>query len=178
MADPGRIGRGGVAVRGGKILAAGESAEIEKKFRSHRVLDARGLVVTPGFVDPHTHPVFSSTREMEFEMRIQGKSYQEIAAAGGGINSSVAALRKASDEELFLLLRQRFGSFIRHGTTTIEAKSGYGLSLEHELRSLRILRRVSRDHPLSVVPPFWDLTSFPPNTGTTGRTTCAFSWRK
>jgi imidazolonepropionase len=108
----------------------------------------------PGYIDPHTHPIFYKTREEEFEMRILGKSYEEISAAGGGIRNSVRAFRKASFDELFELTLQRIKDFIPYGTTTIEAKSGYGLSVEGELKSLRILKKISESLPITIVPTF------------------------
>jgi len=108
-------------------------------------LDARGGLVTPGLIDAHTHPAFAATREVEFEMRSQGKSYQEIAAAGGGIRNSVRKLRQISQTELTSLIQQRFNLMLAHGTTTVECKSGYGLSTEAELKSLRAIRSAA-DH--------------------------------
>jgi imidazolonepropionase len=108
----------------------------------------------PGYIDPHTHPIFYKTREEEFEMRILGKSYEEISAAGGGIRNSVRAFRKASFDELFELTLQRIKDFIPYGTTTIEAKSGYGLSVEGELKSLMILKKISESLPITIVPTF------------------------
>ncbi len=153
----GRLGiveDGALAVAEGRIVEVGPTAVIAARFQPSRTLDASGRLVTPGFVDPHTHPVFAATREREFELRIQGKTYQEIAAAGGGIRSSVRALRAASEEALVESTRRRLDSFLLHGTTTVEAKSGYGLSLADELKSLRALRRASSEHPVRIVPTF------------------------
>lgn len=118
------------------------------------IIDGKGCWALPGYVDPHTHPVFYKTREAEFEMRIKGKSYEEIAQMGGGIRNSVRDFRKASNEELTEITYQRMKQFLYYGTTTIEAKSGYGLSLKDELRSLRILRKVSKILPITIVPTF------------------------
>ncbi len=118
-----------------------------------RVYNCRGELVTPGFIDAHTHPVFAASREAEFHLRNTGVSYAEIAARGGGIRSSVRNLRKASIDYLIQLLRPRFDGFIQLGTTTIEAKSGYGLSLDDEIKSLEALREV-KNHPLEVIPTF------------------------
>ena len=115
--------------------------------------DCRGCLATPGLIDSHTHPVFAASREREFHLRNTGVSYAEIAAKGGGIRSSVRALRQASKEQLVVLLKKRFDGFLRLGTTTIEAKSGYGLSLEDELKSLEVLREL-RNHPLEAAPTF------------------------
>lgn len=114
-----------------------------KVYASSEFLDAQGSLLTPGLIDPHTHPAFAATRELEFEMRSQGKSYQEIAAAGGGIRSSVRKLRDISEEDLTNLVKDRLDMMLRHGTTTVECKSGYGLSTESEIKSLRAIQRAS-----------------------------------
>jgi len=116
--------------------------------------DGKGCWALPGFVDPHTHPIFYRTRQHEFVMRTQGKSYEEIAAAGGGIRNSVRAFREASDDEIAERTYHRLMTFLEYGTTTIEAKSGYGLSVKDEIRSLRILRELSKLVPLTIVPTF------------------------
>jgi len=115
--------------------------------------DCQGCLATPGLIDPHTHPVFAATREKEFHLRNTGVSYSEIAASGGGIRSSVRTLRQTPKEILVQLLIKRFDGFLRLGTTTIEAKSGYGLSLEDEIKSLEALQEL-RNYPLEVVPTF------------------------
>jgi imidazolonepropionase len=123
-------------------------------MENSEIIDGKGCWALPGYVDPHTHPVFHKTRESEFEMRIKGKSYEEIARMGGGIRNSVRDFRKASFEELTEITYHRIQEFLYYGTTTIEAKSGYGLSLKDELRSLRILRKVSKITPITIVPTF------------------------
>ncbi len=162
--DAGVIEQGAVAIEGGRVVAAGPEADVRREFRAAREEDGRGGVLLPGFVDAHTHPVFAGTREREFDLRVRGKTYQEITAAGGGIYSSVRQLRAADDATLERALRERLDRFLAHGTTTIEAKSGYGLNAVDELRSLEILRRVAADHPIEVhatflgghqVPPEW-----------------------
>jgi imidazolonepropionase len=146
---------GALLVRDGLIAAAGRANEIEK-MASHDAqrIDAQGCVVMPGFVDAHTHPVFAGTREDEYEMRAAGATYQEIAARGGGIRSTVRRTRAASEEELFGMALPRLQRMIKHGTTTIEAKSGYGLTVEDELKILRVIRRLNDETPLDVVPTF------------------------
>lgn len=146
---------GAMLVRGGRVERAGTRAEIEPLVDGGcEVLDAGGRVVAPGFVDAHAHPVFAGDRADEFEMRAEGRSYQEIAAAGGGIRSTVRRTRAATEEELFASALGREEWFLRTGTTTVEAKSGYGLSAEDELKMLRVVRRLNTEGRLSYVPTF------------------------
>ncbi len=154
-------GPAAVAIRDGRVLAAGPEREVAPAFSPREALDAEGRVGLPGFVDPHTHPVFVGTREDEFEKRLAGASYQEIAAAGGGIRASVRRLRAAAPDALRASVRAHLDSLLLHGVTTCEAKSGYGLSLEAELKSLEALRDVARDHPVRVVPTFLGAHEFP-----------------
>jgi imidazolonepropionase len=157
MNDLGLITGGGVAVAGEEILAVGKSDDVEGHAplaESCRVIDAAGAVVTPGLIDPHTHPVFSMTREAEFEMRVQGKSYMEIARSGGGIRASVRDLRQTPADILRDRTARRLDTMLKHGVTTIEAKSGYGLSTEAEIKSLEIIRELDGVHPLDLVPTF------------------------
>jgi imidazolonepropionase len=126
------------------------------------VVDAGGRVVLPGFVDAHTHPVFAGTRVDEFEERSRGATYQEIAARGGGIQSTVNRTRSSSLNELIETCRRYADWFLRGGTTTIEAKSGYGLSLEDEIKILRAIRQLDRETPLRYVPTFLGAHSIPP----------------
>lgn len=151
-----------VAADGGKIVAVGPREELERRFRASLVLDARGGVVLPGFVDPHTHPVFGATREREFDQRLRGLSYEEITRRGGGIHSSVRSLRETPSERLLDLTLERFDRMLAHGTTTIEAKSGYGLDEEEEIRSLRILHEAAARHPIEVLPTFLGAHQIPP----------------
>ncbi|MHC4338762.1 MAG: imidazolonepropionase [Planctomycetota bacterium] len=145
--DQGELGLtpGAVAVKGGAILQVGPEAE---KLKADRVIDADGGVVLPGFVDCHTHAVFVGGRAGEFEDRARGVNYEEIARRGGGIRSSMTSLREADDDTLAEAVRRNLDGFLDLGTTTIEAKSGYGLSLLDELRSLRAL---SVAHEVDVV---------------------------
>ena len=119
-----------------------------------QVIDAKRMVALPGFVDAHTHPAFAYTREDEFFLRNQGKSYQEIAAMGGGIHASVRKLREMPQEELTKRIRQRYDRFLEYGTVMIEAKSGYGLNWEAERKQLLAIRDAADGHPLTVVPTF------------------------
>jgi len=151
------IQNGCLAVSGSKILAVGNKSDILQKIKVNsktKIINAQDKVVTPGLIDPHTHPVFFLTREKEFEMRIQGKSYEEIAAAGGGIRSSVCAVRNASKDELKQKVRLRLCRFLELGTTTIEAKSGYGLSFEDEMKSLEVISELNDEQPLEMIPTF------------------------
>ena len=155
--DLGLIENGGVAASGEEILAVGKSDDIEGQVELSEgctVIDAGGSVVTPGLIDPHTHPVFAKTREKEFEMRAQGKSYMEIAQSGGGIRSSVRDLRAASKEQLKENTLKRLETLLHHGVTTMEAKSGYGLSTESEIKSLEVIKELDAVHPIDLVPTF------------------------
>ena len=145
------------------IERVGTSAEIEKLIDANTtVVDAGGRVVLPGFVDAHTHPVFAGTRVDEFEERSKGATYQEIAARGGGIQSTVNRTRAATVDELVATGRRYADWFLRGGTTTVEAKSGYGLSLEDELKILRAIKRLDEETPLRYVPTFLGAHSIPP----------------
>lgn len=157
MKELGLVENGAVAAAGEEILAVGKSKEIEGRVdlaEGCLVIDAEKGVVTPGLIDPHTHPVFSKTREREFEMRIQGKSYMDIASSGGGIRASVRDLRNTSVSILTERTAARLNTMMSYGTTTIEAKSGYGLSTESEIKSLEIIRNLNDTHPLDLIPTF------------------------
>ncbi len=143
-----------IAIENDVIKEIDAPQKLIEKYPDAEKIDGKNYLALPGFVDPHTHPVFCKTREEEFEMRIQGKTYEEIAAAGGGILNSVRAFRQTSFEEIAKLTYHRIQKFLEYGTTTIEAKSGYGLSLEDELKALRILRKLSQLIPISIVPTF------------------------
>jgi imidazolonepropionase len=125
-------------------------------------VDGRGRTLVPGFVDPHTHLPWAGSREEEFAARLAGKTYQEIAAAGGGILSTVAATRSASEDDLVVAVRRRLDQMLRWGTTTAEAKSGYGLSLAAELKQLRAIQRAAAGHPVDLVPTLLAAHEVPP----------------
>ncbi len=155
--DLGRLGMipdGAVLVRGGQIEAIGASAELRAAYPDEPALDAGGRVVVPGFVDPHTHLVFAGDRAAEFELRLEGKTYLEILAAGGGILSTVRATRRASGDELLEQTRARAAGMLRHGTTTAEAKTGYGLETYSELAEMEALLRLDEEGPLEIAPTF------------------------
>lgn len=158
----GLVEDGAVAVREGRIVACGPTGDVLAAYRADREIDLSGYVVLPGFVDCHTHPVFVGTREEEFHMRCAGANYMEIAARGGGILSSMRSVREASPEQLEAAVRRHLDGFLAHGTTTVEAKSGYGLSTADELKSLRALEAVRRDHPITVHRTFLGAHEFPP----------------
>ncbi len=145
---------GALAIHGGRIAAIGTTAVIEREFLGRRVHDARGCFVVPGFVDPHTHPAFVATREREFDLRLRGVSYEEITRQGGGIFRSVDDLRAADDATLAASLRGHLRGFLAAGTTTVECKSGYGLTWHDERRSLELLASEAAQLPLRVVPTF------------------------
>jgi imidazolonepropionase len=154
-------GPASVAVWEGRILAVGSASEVARgiaaaghSIESFERLDARGGFVTPGLVDAHTHLLFAGTREREWRMRAAGAGYLEVLAAGGGILSTVAATRTASDEELLSGARARLARMLANGTTTAEAKSGYGLSVESELRLLGLTARLAAEQPIELVPTY------------------------
>lgn len=151
------IENGAVACLGEEIIAVGTSAEVDRQIsliNRALVIDADNQVVTPGLVDPHTHPVFAKTREDEFEMRNMGKTYMEIAAAGGGIRNSARILRETPKEALYENSKKYLDLFLQYGTTTIEAKSGYGLTTEDEIKQLEVIQMLSENHPIDLVPTF------------------------
>ena len=124
-------------------------------------IDCKGKMITPGFVDSHTHPVFLNTRHNEFLMRLKGMSYEQIAINGGGIVSTIDSVNKSSEENIIDNLMFKMDEFIRFGTTTIEAKSGYGLSVDGELKSLSCLESVNNDHAIDIIPTFMGAHAFP-----------------
>ncbi len=165
LRDIGLVRDGAVAAADGQIIAVGPTQDVRDAVRLRpdaTVVDARGRVVLPGFVDAHTHLVFAGTRVDEFEMRLRGATYLEIAAAGGGILQSVAATRAANEELLVALGMARLDHLLRTGTTTAEAKSGYGLSLEDELKQLRVIHRLSAQHDIDLIPTVLAAHAVPP----------------
>ena len=162
MNELGIINSGAIAVKEGRIISVGSTEELTKKYDDpSKIIDASDKVVMPGFVDPHTHPVFKQTRENEFEMRIQGKSYVEISQNGGGIRSSIAGVRETSEDELYKLAEKRINKMISNGTTTLEAKSGYGLSTESEIKMLKVIKKLGEYLPIDIIPTFLGAHEFP-----------------
>jgi imidazolonepropionase len=165
LSELGIIRDGGILIRDGKIDIVGPSTEIEKNLTDNfgqvskdggeiEIVDLGGRVAIPGFVDAHTHLVFGGNRLNDFERRARGETYEQIAKAGGGIWSTVEKTRAASEEQLFEVAKKRVAWFLKCGTTTIEAKSGYGLTLEDELKILRVIRRLNDETPIEIVPTF------------------------
>jgi len=143
-----------ILIENGKIAAIGEG-------QSENAIDCGGKMVTCGFVDSHTHPVFLDNRDEEYAMRLAGATYEKIAEKGGGIVSSVEGVRNASEDELIDKVSQRMDRFIAGGTTTIEAKSGYGLDTESELKSLSVIHKVHKSHAIDLIPTFMGSHAFP-----------------
>ena len=148
------IPEGGMLIRNGRIDVVAPSNEIEKKAGDAEVIDARGKIVLPGFVDAHTHLVFAGNRLDDFERRARGDTYEQIARAGGGIWSTVEKTRAASEDDLLMQARKHADWLLRCGTTTLESKSGYGLTLEDELKILQVMKRLNQETLLEIVPTF------------------------
>ena len=155
------VADGAVLLRGETIEAVGPSTELLAAYPNEPRLDAGGKVVLPGFVDPHTHLVWAGDRAHEFEMRLEGKTYLEIMAAGGGIVSTVRATRQASPATLLNETRARARALFRHGVTTVEAKTGYGLETQSELRQMAALLALDDEGPLEIAPTFLGAHAIP-----------------
>jgi len=151
-------------VESGRITVIGTKQRMESALKGKNVdkeFDLEGAAVIPGFVDPHTHACFAATRESEFSMRLAGTPYLDILKAGGGILSSVKKVRAASEEELFRFSRELLATTLQYGTTTIEIKSGYGLDVETELKMLRVIERLGKETPQSVIATFMGAHAVP-----------------
>ncbi|MFP4393728.1 MAG: imidazolonepropionase [Anaerolineales bacterium] len=162
LGDVGIIEDGAVLIEAGEIVAVGKTSTLRARAQADREIDAGGRVVCPGFVDPHTHVVWMGDRAEEFERRVAGMSYMEIMAAGGGIMATVRATRAASVAALVDATRPRLDRMLRLGTTTVEAKTGYGLATAAEVRELQAMVELSRSHPMTVVPTFLGAHAVPP----------------
>ena len=154
MRELGIVRDGSLAVKDGRIVAVGKTYDIMKRFRSGNVLSANGKTVLPGFVDAHTHLIFAGSREDEFQMRVEGVSYMEILNAGGGILKTVRETRRASVDKLVADGLGTLDVMLEHGTTTVEAKSGYGLTTKDELKILEATRRANQLHTVDIVSTF------------------------
>jgi imidazolonepropionase len=154
--------RGAIVIDGERIAFVGRETEIPATLRIDEDFDARGATAIPGFVDSHTHIPFAGFRESEFNRRLQGETYEQIAASGGGIASTVQATRRASEDELVANVLARAATMARYGTTTAEAKSGYGLDKECELKQLRAIRTAALQSPVRLVPTCLAAHEFPP----------------
>jgi imidazolonepropionase len=165
MSELGIIENGSVWIENGVIIAVGTDEELldrfEGRLKEAEVVDASGKLVTPGLVDPHTHLVFAGSRENEFNMRLQGATYMEIMNSGGGIHATTRRTKAASHEELFQASFERLNQFLRHGVTTVEAKSGYGMEWETELKQLEVAKMLNEKHVIDVVPTFMGAHAVP-----------------
>jgi len=171
LSELGIVPDAAVLCLGGEIVSVGTARDalrdawLKKNRKKITEIDCGGRVVLPGFVDSHTHPVFMQPRLVDFEKRISGASYEEIAESGGGIRSSIAGVRKASRNALIQQVFAALTEMALHGTTTVEAKSGYGLSYDSELKSLGAIRSASRQWPGTVVPTFLGAHTVAPEFG-------------
>jgi imidazolonepropionase len=157
LQDVGLMEKGCIASFNGEVVFIGDEKTFHAEVRMEDgaiLLDAKGLIGLPGFVDPHTHLPFAGSREEEFALRVKGASYLELAQKGLGIQTSVDATRRISEPDLLSLCLSRLDSMLLHGTTTVEAKSGYGLNQEDELKQLRVLKQANKIHPVDIVPTF------------------------
>lgn len=157
MSEVGAIEKGAVAIQGGKIVAVGQEKEVRAQLSAMSIakeLDARGQLVTPGLVDPHTHLVHGGSREHELALKLKGVPYLDILAQGGGILSTVRATREASEEELYEKAKRSLDIMLLYGATTVEAKSGYGLTTEDECKQLRVAKKLDQSHPVDLVSTF------------------------
>ncbi|MGI2328012.1 imidazolonepropionase [Planococcus sp. YIM B11945] len=165
MSELGLIPDGSVWFEDGKVAAVGSTRELEQTYGERssdaEVIDAKGRLVTPGLVDPHTHVAYGGSREGEFEKRLQGVSYMDIMNAGGGIHATMRMTREATEDELYEQTWKRLDAFLAHGVTTVEGKSGYGMNVETEMKQLRTMKRLNADHPIDLVPTFMGAHAVP-----------------
>src|SRR5699024_226292 len=155
MSEISVVENGSVWIENGKIIAVDTNENIRKRYQdqihSAEHIDATGKIVTPGLVDPHTHLVHAGTRENEYAMRLEGKTYMEIMNAGGGIHATTRATQQASYEALYEQSKMRLNQFLHHGVTTVEAKSGYGLTLEDELKQLVVTQKLKKYTHIDII---------------------------
>ena len=167
MQDVGVLERADVLIEDGLFRWIGPTGTLKSTLKEDAdVLDATGIVALPGFVDSHTHLLFGGTREHEFAMRVEGKTYQQIAEAGGGILSTVKDTRAATKKELKKTASKRLDAMMQHGTTTVEIKSGYGLDEDSEIKMLEAIHELSEEHFMTIVPTFLGAHAIPPEYST------------
>jgi imidazolonepropionase len=162
LGDLGLLENAAVAFQDGAITAVGPDAALREQYAAATTIDAGGQLVTPGLVDPHTHLIFAGERSGEFEQRIAGATYQEIMAAGGGINRTVKDTRAASLDDLIAQSKRRLDTMLAHGSTTVECKSGYGLNTTAEIMMLEAIARLNEQHPVDLVATFLGAHAVPP----------------
>jgi len=162
MGKLGIVRKGSLAIHEGRIVAVGTAGRLRKKFKSEIAVDATGKVVMPSFVDSHTHIVFAGYREGEFEMRIKGVPYMKLLRRGGGILKTVRETRRATESQLLENTMKTLDIMLKHGTTTVEAKSGYGLNIKDEIKCLRVLRQADEKHQVDVTRTFLGAHAIPP----------------
>src|SRR3989442_2504202 len=158
----GVVDNGGVAINQGKIVLAASTELLERTFRARRTIDAGGEIILPGFVDPHTHLVFAGAREAEFQLRIAGASYMDLLGKGGGIIETVNRTRQPSSESLLQSGKRRLDMCLESGSTSVVRTSGYGLRDDEELKILRTIQRLKKNHPCAIVPTFMSAHAVPP----------------
>jgi imidazolonepropionase len=167
MSELGIIEDGSLWIEDGIIQAVGSTKEVEQQYANRLqeadIFDATGHLVTPGLIDPHTHVAYGGSREREFEMRLEGVPYMEIMNAGGGIHATTRMTRESTEEEIINQTTKRLDSFLQHGVTTVEGKSGYGMNLETELKQLRVMKQLQETHPIDLVPTFMGAHAVPPD---------------
>lgn len=166
MSELGLIEDGSLWIENGIIQAVGTTNDLQKRYaeklHTADVVEASNHLVTPGLVDPHTHVVYGGSREHEFEMRLEGATYMDIMNAGGGIHATARMTREAIEEELLEQTMSRLDSFLAHGVTMVESKSGYGMNLETELKQLRVMKELQQKHVIDLVPTFMGAHAVPP----------------
>mgnify|MGYP001051473479 CR=1 FL=1 len=165
MRELGIIPSGAIAISGENIVAIGKTKDILSNYKlksGGRLIDAQDKVVMPGFIDPHTHLIFAGSREEEFSLRLKGTPYLQILKQGGGILNTVTQTRKATNKELIELATKNLDLMLSYGTTTVEAKSGYGLNLKDEIRILEVIRFLNQNHPVDLIPTFLGAHTIPP----------------
>lgn len=165
MSKLGIIEDGAILFHNGIIEAIGTTKNLTEQYATELqeaiIFNGTGKLITPGLVDPHTHIAYGGSREQEFEMRLQGKSYMEIMNAGGGIHATMRMTREATDQQLIEQTTKRLDAFLKHGVTTVESKSGYGMELETELKQLRVMQKIQQSHAIDLVPTFMGAHAIP-----------------